>query len=354
MNDHLEDTLRRELREVADGLPVPPRPALRQSPARPGRHWRPLLVAAAVTLIVGVITALAVSGAGRSLQPALPPTPTVGSVAPVRPLSADAPTVPYLFDGRLYAGGSQVPGAWASVQQARGVWVAQRTDDTWWWGTGSEPHAIEGTVTLLPHLSPDGTRLAVSRGDRHALIDTRSGETVNELPIDPAGFGVVAVTDDEQVFLSDGTNQLMWLGSDGRQVVDLDAASPGRSVLASTAAGVIVQDGETFYLAHVSTTGVITRGQPVPSEQVAVNSAGTWLAFGGSWGGESETIPYVSAQTLDRSRELKLQPPDQRELLTLTWEDDDLLLAELYTDGTPTGLARCSIREERCLKLDVP
>lgn len=79
MNEQLEDVLRRELREVADQLPVPPRPALRQAPARSAQRWRqrPLLVAAAVTLIVGMVAALVVSGAGRSMQPALPPTPTL-------------------------------------------------------------------------------------------------------------------------------------------------------------------------------------------------------------------------------------------------------------------------------------
>jgi hypothetical protein len=84
MKENLEDVLRRELREVADRLPVPPRPALRQVPARSAPRWRPLLVAAAVGLIVGMVASLAVVyGAGRSMQPALPPTPTVGTTPPI-------------------------------------------------------------------------------------------------------------------------------------------------------------------------------------------------------------------------------------------------------------------------------
>ncbi|GAB3749325.1 hypothetical protein [Microlunatus parietis] len=83
MNEQLENALRRELREVADQLPIPPRPALRQAPARAVRRWRPLLVAATVGLIVGMVAALAVVfGTGRSMQPALPPTPTIGTPIP--------------------------------------------------------------------------------------------------------------------------------------------------------------------------------------------------------------------------------------------------------------------------------
>ena len=116
MNENLEDTLRRELREVADQLPVPPRPALRQAPARAVQRWRPLLVAAAVTLIVGMVAALAVYGAGRSMQPALPPTPTVRttpadgfslqlSATPPRVLIATRPDLPvYDPSGESWSG----------------------------------------------------------------------------------------------------------------------------------------------------------------------------------------------------------------------------------------------------------
>ncbi|MFC7621614.1 hypothetical protein [Microlunatus sp. GCM10028923] len=102
MNETLDDVLRRELREVADRLTVPPRPALRQAPSRAARLRRPLLVAAAVTLIAGLVAVLAVYGAGRSMQPAFPPTPTAGtttadgfslqlSTTPPRVLIADRP-----------------------------------------------------------------------------------------------------------------------------------------------------------------------------------------------------------------------------------------------------------------------
>ncbi len=115
MKENLEDDLRRELREVADRLQVPPRPALRQAPARSARSWRPLLVAAVVTLIVGMVAALAVYGAGRSMQPAVPPTPTAGptadgfslqlSATPPRVLIATRPDLPvYDPSGEAWSG----------------------------------------------------------------------------------------------------------------------------------------------------------------------------------------------------------------------------------------------------------
>lgn len=357
MNDHLEDTLRRELREVADRLPVPPQPALPHTSARPTRHWRPLLVAAVVTLIVGAVTALVVSGGGRSMQPAKPPNPTADSAAPVRPLTAAAPTVPYLFDGRLSADGSQVPGTWATVQQTRGVWVAQKSDNSWWWGTGAESRAIDGLITTTPGLSPDGSRLVVTRKAPAgkvllSLIDTRSGDTINELSLDRSkGPDTIAVTYDEQVYFFGYGQQSMWLAYDGSHVVTVEPGGP--IVKAATSAGVIVLDGKDNYLARVSATGMITREETIPDEEIVINPSGTLMADGGSWGDDLETTRYITGGTLDRSRQVQLQPPDDRGMRALAWEDDDLLLATLYTDGEATGLARCSIREERCLELDL-
>jgi hypothetical protein len=355
MNDHLEDTLRRELREVADRLSVPPQPALPETPARPVRHWRPLLVAAVVTLIVGAVAAVAVYGGGRSMQPAEPPTPTSGSVA-VRPLTADVPTVPFRFGDSLMVGGRPVSRGWANVKQAGGVWVGQRFDDTWWWGTGAEPQPIDDGVILQPHLSPDGSRLAFAtteRGGRLSLIDTRTGDLINDLWSELNGFGVTAVTNDGRVILSNGGKELLWLAATGDETVGRQVTVPGQSVLGSTSAGLIVQeDGGEVFLGTIDDSGVITRLSTLPSDQVVVNPSGSWLAYGGSWGGESTTIPYVTAQPLDGSRKLEFRTPGRGELLALTWESDDLLLAEIHIEGDQAAMARCSVREERCLRLD--
>ena len=297
------------------------------------------------------------------------PAPPVGPPT-VRPLTPETPTVPYVFGDTLYVDGEQVPGAWWQVSHAGDAWVAQGNDFvTGIWGTDAEPHAIPGDVVLQPQLSPDGTLLAVTTtddGGQVLLIDTRSGETVNTLPADtPSGsnadlLGVVAVTDDAQVFVDSDARQLMWLAADGDETIDLASSAPDQLVADATPAGLVVQDGtregerDAFYLADVSESGDLTPVRTLPGSEVVINPSGTWLAYGGSWGGESSTIPEITAQPVDGGRQLSLEPPDKRELLALTWEDDDLLLAELYDDGDPTGLARCSIREERCVEIELP
>jgi hypothetical protein len=188
------------------------------------------------------------------------------------------------------------------------------------------------------------------------LIDTSSGETRNTLPNDATDpFGVDAVTDDAEVFLSSDSQRQMWLADDGTATIDLDAAAADQRVMGTTPAGLIVLDGDdTAYLGNVNDSGEMNQLRSLPSEEVVVNPSGSWLAFGGSFGGDSETIPEITAQSVDGSREVILAPPDEREIKALIWEDDNLLLAELYTDGTATGLARCSIDEERCVVIDVP
>ncbi len=368
----IEEILSRELREVADGLQVPALPQLPQKQPRTQRRWQPLLVAAVAVLIVAGAAAVATSyrdDAGPS------PAPPVGPPT-VRPLTPEAPTVPFVFRDTLYVDGERLTGAWWQVSHAGDAWVAQGNDfTTVIWGTDAEPHAIQGDLILEPHLSPDGTLLAVSTtedGGQVQLIDTQSGETVNTLPADTVGpssaggaggadpLGVVAVTNDAHVILDRGAEQLMWLAADGVGIVDLASTAPEQLVWDATPAGLVVQDGtregerDAFYLAEISESGELTRSRTIPGSEIVINPSGTWLAYGGSWGGESPTIPAITAQPVDGGSQLTLQPPDKRELLALTWEDDDLLLAQLYDDGDPTGLARCSIRDERCVVTDLP
>jgi hypothetical protein len=172
----VEEILTRELREVADGLSVPALPPLPQQSPRAHRRWLPLLVAAAVVLIAAgaVAGVVAYQDGGETTSPAPPvapspaetPTETPAETPTVRPLAADAPKVPFLFGESLYVAGNQLSGSWSSwtMQHAGDAWVAQRDDDTWWWGTGAEPYAIPGQVIRLAQVSPDGSLLAVLPG----------------------------------------------------------------------------------------------------------------------------------------------------------------------------------------------
>lgn len=355
----IDDTLRHELREVADGLSIPAMPQLPAKRPHTGRPWAPLLVAAAAVLVVLGAIALA-----TSLRDDAAPSPI--QPPDVRPLTRDVPTVPYVAGNALYVGGERVDGKWWEVNRAGDAWVALRDDSTMHWGTDAEPHAIPGRVIRRAKLSPDGALLAVSStadGGRILVIDTESGETVNTLSNDSGRadpLGAVAVTDDAQVYLESDTESLLWLAADGDETVDLSTTVPQQQIMNATAAGLIVFDRtregqrDAFYLAQPSDTGELSlvRGLPIP--EVVVNPSGSWVAYGGSWGGESKTISAITALRVDGQRRLRLPPPDDRQLLAMTWEDDGLLLAGLYDDGNRTGLARCSVREQRCVVIDLP
>ncbi|MFA6298571.1 MAG: hypothetical protein WC642_05355, partial [Nocardioides sp.] len=79
MTTELEDMLARELHEVADGVHVPPMPSVvpaGEPRPRAARRWQPLLVAAVVALVVGVmVVVLGRAGEGEP-QPAPSPSPT--------------------------------------------------------------------------------------------------------------------------------------------------------------------------------------------------------------------------------------------------------------------------------------
>lgn len=141
MNNDLGPALTRELQEVADRVRIPPLPPLptaesAPAPRRVGRLWQPLLAAAAVVLVIGA-TALLISQRGDD-EPQPAPAPTV---------STQLPDVPYVFDGRLYVAGTQVPGSWLSVESRDTVWLAKRADGTWWFGApGDDGGQIDAQI----------------------------------------------------------------------------------------------------------------------------------------------------------------------------------------------------------------
>src|SRR6478609_180319 len=112
MSVDIEETIGRELRQVADAVHVPALPPLPREPSRP-RHWQPLLVAAIVVLIIAVAVATqAISGGTHEPDPA-PPSPTPGRTDV--PIPTQVPTTTYELNRKLYAGGRPVPGGWLWV-----------------------------------------------------------------------------------------------------------------------------------------------------------------------------------------------------------------------------------------------
>ena len=110
--------------------------------------WLPLLVAAAVLLVVlGAVAAVTALGGERELQPAPSPSPTVATEATARRGRVHRATERSRtsFRDRLYVGGEQVPGDWSWAARAPGPhWIGGRLDGTSWWGYDAEPQRLDG------------------------------------------------------------------------------------------------------------------------------------------------------------------------------------------------------------------
>ncbi|MEJ7773379.1 MAG: hypothetical protein WKF72_01115 [Nocardioidaceae bacterium] len=382
----IEETLGRELREVADGLHIPVMPPLPQDPPRTQRHRQPLLVAAAIVLIVaGAVAVVATPRGGQELGPA-PPSPSrtesepsPSRTEPVVTIPTTAPTVPYVLEQRLYVDGEQVPGTWWSVQVGDAGWLAQRTDNTWWWGRGPEPNEITGWHDVPPVISPNGRYVAHAGIDNGEGVltgfDTRpGGEGLGSVPIDlgdPQDGSTVfirAVTNDGKV-IAQGTNtRLLWLPLAGNGTVDLTVTAPRQLILGSTAAGLIANDeaggtepvdGEP-YLAQISDNGELTRISAIPAhDDLMVSPGAGWLAWtpAGTTGGEVTSIPALEAQTVDGTQQVTLTAPAGWgfRVRAWMWEDDNHLISPVIRDGDGgERMARCSAQSARCVLINTP
>ncbi len=378
MSVDVEETLGRELRELADSLTIPAMPPLSEEPRRASRHrpsrhgssqWQPLLVAASVALVIaGAVAVVATARGGRDVQPAPSPSPTPSVVT----IPRTAATVPHVLGTKLYVDGERVPGDWYSVSSGEAGWVAVRTDNTWWWGTDSEPHRIEGTLDVPPAISPNGTYVAeiVEENGTGLLtgFDTDpSGEGLGGVPIDlgdpqdGSAVTVRAVTDDGWVIAQGIKTSLLWLPTvvDRTETpVDLTETAPGQVVLANTAAGLVVtdRDGGERYLAEISDQGVLTRTGAVPAhDDLLVSPAGTRLAWTpeGTTGGEVTEVAGLETQTVDGGQRATLEPPAgwAFRVRSYQWEDDDLLVSAVVRDGAQR-MARCSAQAARCVLID--
>jgi hypothetical protein len=373
-----EETLGRELREVADGVQVPAMPVLPVEPSSGLRRWRaPLLVAAAVVVVAGVV---AVATSGRDTHqpnPGPSPTPTVTVTPSETPadvtIPTTAPTAPYVLDQRLYVGGTQVPGTWWSVRAGGSAWIAIRTDNTWWWGRGPQAHEITGLNDAPPVISPNGRYVAETRIENgHGVVsgfDTRlGGEGLGSVPIDlgdqqdGSAVRVRAVTDDGLV-IAQGTNtSLLWLPLAGNGTVDLTVTAPDQQFLGNTPAGLVVTDGSQGavdategdpYLAEISDAGELQRiGGVPPHDDLLVTPGATWLAWTppGSTSGDVTSISSLKVESIDGTQRLTLAAPDGWGFMVreYAWEDDDHLVSPVVGDEGER-MARCSVEAGRCV-----
>lgn len=367
----IEETLTRELREVADGLRVPPLPAVSPDPSR---RWLPALAAAAVLLVVlGVVAVVANGRDEQAPEPAPTPTPSEAQ-APER-ISRAAPTIPYVLGQRLYVDGEQVPGEWWSVDFGGDVWLGWRRDYTWWWGRGTDAQQIPVGFEIAPAISPNGEYIAYIADEGGMLLtgfETASdGEGLGGVPVEsPPRFSSQpsprAVTDDGRVVVTGGGVSMLWQPLAGGGTVDLTETAPGQLVVDSTPAGLLVttSDESEQYLAEISETGELTRIGDLPPSQALVVSPGAsrmaWTPLG-TLGGEVMTVDALEVGTVGGTEQATLRAPDGFAFTVerWVWEADDFLVAPL-TVTTARGitedelLARCSPETLRCLLLDAP
>ncbi len=371
----VEETLSRELREVADGLHIPAMPSLDQAaPPRTKGHWQPPLVAAAVVAIVtGAVAVGAVTRDGKEREPE---RPSASQTAPVVTIPTTPPSVPYVLDKRLYVDGERLPGTWWYVYVGDAGWLAGRPDGTWWWGRGPKPNEIPGYHAIPPVISPNGRYIAEVHTENGegvlTAIDTRAGgEGLGRLPVDirdgtdGTTVHIRAVTNDGKVIVQGSKTSLLWLPLAGNDTVDLTVTAPGQWILGDSPAGLIVtagvgdeNDGQVGepYLAQISDAGELARIGPVPAHNDIVVSPGAeWLAWvtPGSLGGEVEAVGSLEVERVDGSQQSTLTPPDgwSFSVHAWVWEDDDHLVSVVIREGGERGerMARCSPQLARCV-----
>lgn len=369
----IEETLSRELREVADGLHIPAMPPMPEEGRHPARRRAPRLAAAAVVLIAAGAVGVATLPEDRDTQPAQPsPSPSlVPSPSPSRAESAasiprSAPTLPYVLDRRLYVDGEQVDGSWWAVRPAGEAWIAWREDYTWRWGRGTEVNELPDGEDVTPKISPNGGYVAVVRPDGRegmlTVIDTEGGDFVGGSPLSigsqkwtyPAY--VVAALDDGRVVVRKKDSYLLWVPGGG-STVDLSGTAPGQVVLDATSAGLVVTDGDGGqpYLADLSDAGELTRVGELPQhDDLVVSPGATWVAWTpiGTTGGDVTSVPTLEVRRLDGTEPATLTAPDGWELTVRTWvwEDDDHVVSTVWsTEHGSERMARCSPQTGRCV-----
>lgn len=383
MTPELEETLARELNQVADGVQVPPLPSLASAdePRRAVRPWQPLLAAAVVALVVGVV-AVGQDGGGEP-EPEPSPSPSVTETA--GPLTA--PTVPYIVDSRLYVDGAHVPGEWWGLQTRQGVWLATQYDGSWWWGGPGIEGAmrIDAQIDQAPAISPNGRYVAfvdVSSGQAVLTgFDTRpAGEGFGTAPIeglprseDGVATRVAAVTDEGDVIFQGTRTQLMWRAQHGdqRTVIELTETAPNQLILQATSAGLVVVNGETGatdatskrpYLATISAEGLLNPGDVLATyDALDISPGGTWMvrAPAGTLGGEVTSVATLRAMEVSvGTEEIRLDAPEGWGFAvgTWAWEDDQTLVTTLVPDGEDgdARLVRCDVSRGACVALPVP
>jgi hypothetical protein len=371
----VEETLWRELRDVADHVTVPALPELPSAPP-PRFAWQPLLVAAALVVVaLATVAALLQLGGAQSPQPAPRPTGVVtdGAIEAEPPqLTTDPPSVPYLVDGVLHVSDRTFPGYEYLVGGTNTGWLAGRPD-FWFWGNIGRPEPVSVAIAPPPSISTNGEYIAyiTTEGEMNGFETDPAGEGMGlpvEVPVrDEDGVGTrTVVTDDGWVIGTGYGVGVLWrpyvVGAD---VVDLTETAPDQLVLQSTAAGLVVVDASDgardatsgrVYLADLTGDGEISPIADLPNFGL-LDAAGEWVAWVSTEvvGGDVMTYDEIQVRRIEGGDEGVLRPPDGWQFVNarFSFEDNQFLVARV-TDGQRERMVRCSPALQECVLLDTP
>jgi hypothetical protein len=381
VHEDVENTLTRELRQVADGLEVPPLPLL---PSRPPqrRAWAPTLAAAAVVLIVLVTLVGVLRDQGGTPQPAPQPTEVITDDATEsvpQEVPTGPPTVPYVLDRVVHVGEKSFPG-YDSVDGTPQGWVAVKPPFLWAWSNGGAPDQLDVAVEQPPAVSPNGGYLAyiTTEGEMNGFETAPDGEGMGlSVPVpvrdeDGVGTRIGAVTDDGWVIASGRGVGVLWRPLDGAAPVDLTRTAPGQLVWQATQAGLVVVDGSgdardpsgdnrvagdgRVYLADVTPEGEMVPIADLPNFGIA-DVSGDWVAWvpAEQISGDVQEYDEIRVRRLDDHAEDVLSPPPgwRFENKEFTFEDTQFLVARV-SDGQRQRMVRCSPALLECVLLEAP
>lgn len=381
MHEDVENTLTRELRQVADGLGVPPLPLLPSGPPQRPR-WAPTLAAAAVALIVLVTLVGVLSNRGGTPQPAPQPTEVITDEATEsvpREVPTGPPTVPYVLERVLHVGDTSFPG-FDVVDGTLQGWVAAKPPFVWSSSVGDAPSELGVALEQPPDVSPNGEYVAyiTTEGEMNGFETAPDGEGMG-LPVpvpvrddDGVGTRIGAVTDDGWVIASGRGVGVLWRPFDGAEPVDLTQTAPGQLVWQATDAGLVVVDGSgdardpsgdnrvagdgRVYLADMTADGELVPIADLPNFGIADVSR-EWVAWAPAdvVSGDVPEYAEIQVRDLDGEREGVLTPPRGWRFVNtaFTFEDDQFLVARV-TDGRQDRMVRCSPALLECVLLETP
>lgn len=370
MHEDIERILTMELRQVADGVDVPPLPGLPSEP--PQRFvWPTVLVAAAAAVLVALVVLVGGPSDRGAPQPA--PQPTHGATDPLpEEVPTGLPGVPYVLDRVLHVGGDSFPGYDAVEGTAQG-WLAVAPPFTWSWGNGGPPEELSVAVEQPPAVSPNGAYLAYisTEGKLNGFQTAPDGEGMGlavPVPVrddDGVGTRIGAVTDDGWVIASGQGVGVLWRPFDGAEPLDLTQTAPGQLVWQATRAGVVVVDGTDgsrdpgsgrVYLADVTVAGELVPIADLPNFGIA-DVSGDWVAWVPMDQVAGDVTEYyeIRVRGLDGASEGVLSPPQGWRFVNtdFTFEDEQFLVARV-TDGQQQRMTRCSPALQECVLLDAP